>query len=85
MPSTSVPAAPPQIRPPQQMRMPNAGNYILHTRHGVKYIEMNLNTNTLGGIQRQLQILLNVKVVKYIGKYFKYFFKFFSFPGCITI
>ena len=46
------------------------------SRHGVKYIEMYLNTNILEGLKYNYKYFLNVNVFKYeyIEKYFKYFY-----------
>ena len=61
----------------------------VHIRHGVKYIEMylNTNTNTFEGFKYKykyfkMQMYLNTNTFE---KYFKYFFKYFSFSGYITI
>ena len=50
------------------------------SRHGVKYIEMYLNTNILEGFKYNYTYFLNINVFKYeyIEKYFKYFFIYFS-------
>ena len=62
---------------------------LVSIRHGVKYIEMylNTNTNTFEGFKYkyfQMQMYLNTNTNTF-EKYFKYFFKYFSFSGYITI
>ena len=48
------------------------------TRHGVQYIKMYLNTNSLEGFKYKYVLNTNVFNCKYIRKNFKYFFKYFS-------